>query len=136
MSLTGNTTETTNKGITAAAYAAFRQGDIPSVLAMMDEAIEWTEADGHHVAGTFVGPQAVVEGVFMRLGEYFDDFALEIDQLVAEGDTVVALGTMGWKHKATGAPARVKVVHVWTFVDGKARTFQQHTDTHLLRELS
>ena len=51
-----------------------------------------TEADGFPLAGTFVGPQAVVENVFMRLGEIGNEFAAIPDQLVADGDTVVALG--------------------------------------------
>ena len=37
---------TTNKEIIAAAYAGFAKGDVPSVLAVMDLKIEWTEAEG------------------------------------------------------------------------------------------
>ena len=55
---------------------------------------------------------------------------------LADGDTVVALGHLSWKQKDTGAPASVKTAHVWTFRDGKAATFQQHTDTARVRELS
>lgn len=81
----------TNKEIVEGAYASFAQGDIPAALAAMDESIEWTEADGYLLAGTYVGPQAVLEGVFMRLGEVGDEFAIVPDQIIAEGDTVVAL---------------------------------------------
>ncbi len=126
----------TNKEIVEGAYANFAKGDIPAALAVMDESIEWTEADGYVLAGTYVGPQAVVEGVFMRLGEVGDQFTISPDQLVADGDTVVALGTCSWKHKATGAPATVKMVHVWTVEDGKLARFQQHIDTVKVRELS
>jgi hypothetical protein len=60
----------------------------------MDPRIELTEAEGWpFYRGTLVGPQAVVDGVFMRLGEIGDDFSLNVTQLVADGDTVVALGT-------------------------------------------
>jgi uncharacterized protein len=83
-----------------------------------------------------VGPQAVLEGVFMRLGEVGDEFAVVPEQFVADGDTVVALGTYNWKHKSTGAPAQVKMAHVWTVTDGKLATFQQHVDTVKVRELS
>ena len=72
----------------------------------------------------------------MRLGEIGDEFAIVPDQFVAEGDTVVALGACRWKHKSTGAPAEVKMVHVWTVADGKLATFQQHIDTVRVRELS
>jgi ketosteroid isomerase-like protein len=30
----------------------------------------------------------------------------------------------------------VETAHVWTFRDGKATTFQQHTDTAMIRALS
>jgi ketosteroid isomerase-like protein len=126
----------TNKEIVEGAYASFAQGDVPAALAVMADDIEWTEADGFPLAGTYVGHQAVVEGVFMRLGEIGDDFAVVPEQLVADGDTVVALGNYTWKHKTSGEPAAVKMVHVWTFDDGKAVAFQQHVDTHMVRELS
>jgi ketosteroid isomerase-like protein len=126
----------TNKEIAEGAYAAFAQGDIPTALGAMADDIEWTEADGFPLAGTYVGHQAVVEGVFMRLAEIGDDFAVVPEQFVADGDTVVILGNYTWKHKSTGEPAVVKMAHVWTFDDGKAAAFQQHVDTVRVRELS
>ena len=120
----------TNKEIVAALYASFAKGDVPTVLAGMDPDIEWTEAEGWPLYnGTFVGPQAIVEGVFMRLGEIGDNFSVNVAQLVAEGDTVVALGTYSWNRKDSGEPAEVKMAHVWTLADGKVTRFQQHVDT-------
>ena len=46
--------------------------------------------------------------------EIGDHFAVVPEQFVADGDTVVALGHLSWKHKDTGAPASVKMAHVWT----------------------
>ena len=126
----------TNKEIVEGVYASFATGDVPAVLGAMAENITWAEADGFPLAGTYVGPQAVLEGVFMRLGEVGDEFAAVPEQLIAEGDTVVALGNYSWKHKSSGAPATVKMVHVWTVADGKLATFQQHVDTVRVRELS
>ena len=126
----------TSKEIVEAAYASFAQGDVPAVLGAMDENIEWTEADGFPLAGTYIGPQAVLDGVFMRLGEVGDEFAPVPDKIIAEGDTVVVLGTYSWKNKSSGAPATVKMVHVWTVANGKLATFQQHVDTVRVRELS
>jgi hypothetical protein len=119
-----------NKEIMAALYASFAKGDVPAVLAGMDPKIEWTEAEGWPLYnGTFVGPQAIVEGVFMRLREIGDNFSVNVAQLVAEGDTVVALGTYSWNRKGSGEPAEVKMAHVWTLADGKVTRFQQHVDT-------
>lgn len=127
---------TTNSEIVQGLYASFAQGDVPAVLAVMADEIQWAEADGFALAGTYVGPQAVLEGVFMRLGEIGDDWTVVAEQFVAEGDTVVALGHYSWKHKSSGKPAAVKMAHVWTLGDGKIVAFQQHVDTVRVRELS
>jgi ketosteroid isomerase-like protein len=126
----------TNKESIEPAYASFAAGDIPAALGAMADDITWTEADGFSLAGTYVGPQAVLEGVFMRLGEIGDDFAVVPEQFVSDGDTVVALGSYRWKHKGSGEPAVVKTVYVWTVTGGKAVAFQQHVDTLRVRELS
>lgn len=102
----------------------------------MADDIQWTEAEGYPLAGTYVGPQAVLEGVFMRLGEIGDHYSVVPGQFVADGDTVVLLGNYTWKHKTTGEPASVKMAHVWTVRDGKILAFQQHVDTVRVRELS
>jgi ketosteroid isomerase-like protein len=120
----------TNKEIIEAAYASVSKGDVPALLAVMDPKIEWTEAEGWPLYdGTFVGHQAIVDGVFMRLGEIGDNFAVNATQFVAEDDTVVALGTYSWNRQGSGEPAEVKIAHVWTLADGKITRFQQHVDT-------
>ena len=117
----------TNKEIIAATYASFAEGDVPAVLAVMDPEIQWTEAETWPLyGGTLVGPQAIVDGVFMRLGEIGDNFSIAITQLVADGDTVVGLGTTSWNRSGSGEPAEVKSAHVWTLADGKITRFQQH----------
>ena len=126
----------TNKEIVQSAYASFARGDIPAVLGFMADEIDWSEADGFPLASTYVGPQAGLEGVLMRLVEIGDDLAVVTDQFVAEGDTVVAPGSYTWKHKTSGAPAVVKMAQVWTIHDGKAVAFQEHVDTVRVRELS
>ena len=56
---------TTNKDIIEQAYASFAAGDVPAALAAFADDIEWTEPDGYPIAGTYVGRQRVLEGVFM-----------------------------------------------------------------------
>ena len=124
----------TNKEIIDGLYKSFASGDVPAVLAMFDDNISWMEADGFPLAGTYVGPQAVLEGVFMRLGEFSDDWAVVVNRLVADGDTVVADGKYTWKNKETGAPCEARMAHVWTLADGKATNFLQHVDTAVVRE--
>jgi ketosteroid isomerase-like protein len=127
---------TTDKEIIEQAYASFGADDSPAALGALRRDIRWTEPDGYPIAGTYVGPQAVLEDVFMRLGEIGDHFAVVPEQFVADGDTVVALGHLSWKHKDTGTPASVETAHVWTFRDGNAATFRQHIDIVRVRGLS
>ena len=62
------------------------------MIADFADDIEWTEAAGFPLAGIYHGPEAVKTGVFMALGADWDGWAPDIDQLVADGETVVALG--------------------------------------------
>lgn len=125
----------TNKEVVEAAYASLARGDVPAALAAMADDIRWTQADGFPITGTYVGPQAVLEGVSMRLGEIGEGFAVVPDQFVADGETVVALGTYSWKSTRSAEPAAVKMAHVWTVADGKLATFRQYVDTVRVREL-
>lgn len=115
-------------------YQSFDSGDIPAALAMFADDIAWTEADGFPLAGLYIGPQAVVENVFMRLGECSDNWAITADRFIADGNTVVADGRYTWNHKRTGQPCSVRMAHIWTLADGKATAFLQHVDTAKVRE--
>ena len=113
-------------------YAAFATGDIPSVLGAMSPAVVWNEAENNlplAAGNPYVGPQAVLEGVFMGLGEEFDGFSVVPERYIADGDSVVMTGRYAATAKSTGLPVNPQVVHVWTLQDGKVATFQQHADT-------
>ena len=113
-------------------YEAFAKGDIPSVLGFLDADIAWTEAEGFPYAGTYHGPRAVLEGVFMRLGGEWNGFAAVADEFVDGGDTVVALGKYSGTYKATGKSFEANFAHVWKVQNGKAVRFVQHVDTLLV----
>ena len=63
----------TNKEIIQGMYDSFASGDVAAVVAGLSDNVSWTEADGFPLAGTYIGPEAVVENVFMRLGEVGDN---------------------------------------------------------------
>ncbi len=112
-------------------YEAFGRGDIETVLGEMDEGIEWNEAENFIYAdrNPYVGPQAVLEGVFARLGEDWEVFEVKPDEILDAGDRVVALGHYIGKHKASGKEVRAQFAHVWGVREGKVTSFQQYTDT-------
>ncbi len=113
-------------------YAGFETGDWDAVLALLDPAIVWVEAAGSPIAGTYVGPQAVVDHVFTALREEWDGFALAVDEIVAAAGTVVALGTYSGTDHRTGRAFEARVAHVWHFENGRAVRFEQIADTAVL----
>ena len=113
-------------------YDAFAKGDIPSVLGFLTPDSEWTEAEGFPYGGTYRGPRAVLEGVFMRLGSEWNGFAAVADEFIDGGDTIVALGKYSGTYKKTGKSFEANFAHVWKLKDGKAVRFIQYVDTLLV----
>jgi uncharacterized protein len=112
-------------------YAAFARGDAAAVLAMFAADIVWNEAENVVYAdrNPYQGPQQVAEGVFGRILSDFEGFTVTPEQIVHEGDTVVALGRYRGVHRSTGMPLDAQFAHVWTFSNGRIARFQQYTDT-------
>lgn len=110
-------------------YDAFARGDVPAVLGFLDPDVEWTEAEGFPYGGTYVGPDAVLQGVFMRLGTEWDGFAAVPGEFIDGGDSVVVLGQYSGTYKATGKSFRTPFAHVWKVREGKAVRFTQYVDT-------
>ncbi|GJM18055.1 MAG: hypothetical protein DHS20C14_02680 [Phycisphaeraceae bacterium] len=125
-----------NVDVIRAIYDAFAAGDVPGVLGRMSPDIVWNEAENFPYAdgNPYVGPEAVLNGVFARCIGEWDGFAVEMGEIVDAGETVIALGRYTGVYKATGTPQNTQVAHVWRLAGGKAVQFQQHADTlHVAR---
>ncbi len=114
-----------------ALYAAFAKGDMPAALATMSPDIVWNEADNYPYAdrNPYVGPQAVLIGVFARIGGDWENFTATSNEIIEDGDTVVSLGYYGGTFKATGKAMRAQFAHVFRVKNGKITAFQQYADT-------
>jgi ketosteroid isomerase-like protein len=118
-------------------YDSFSQGDVPAVLGQMDEAIEWREAENYIYAdrNPYLGPQAVLEGVFMRLGSEWEGFTVTPEEWLDAGHHVVVLGMYTGRRKETGKEVRAQFAHVWGLRGGRVVRFQQYTDTKQFAEV-
>ena len=117
-------------------YSAFGRGDIPSVLAGFDPGIEWREAEGHPYkpdGAAWVGPQAILEQLFMRLGSEWEGFTVTVRALHDAGEHVVMEGRYTGLYKPSGKSLDAQVCHVLRFRDGKLLSFQQYVDTGQLQ---
>ena len=111
------------------AYAAFAEGDVPAVLGVFADDIEWHEADGMPYGGVYRGGEAVAQNVFGPISQDVEGFAVTPEEFMAAGDTVAVVVSYTGTGKATGKPLDLPVVHVWNIQDGKAVRFRQFADT-------
>lgn len=111
-------------------YAAFARGDVEAVLALAHDDVLWQGTPVKDLPGA--GEHRGKEAITAMLGEiprHWDDFQLATDQFVEDGDTVVVLGHVDAKAKATGMPVKVPFAHVLTFEEGKVRRMTSLADT-------
>ena len=117
-------------------YNAFVTGDMPAVLGSMHPDIEWNEAEGNALAdgNPYIGSDAILNGVFMRLGANHEYFNLKDIQLHSMSDNKV-LATLRYDAKvnATGKAYNAQAAHLWVLNgEGKITNFQQYVDTKKL----
>ena len=113
-------------------YKKFSEGDIEGVLAMFDPEMEWHECSGFPFIegdGVFSGPDAVADGVFDKIPEHYDDFHIQIEELMECDDRVIMAGYYTGTWKATGKKFKANAVHVWTVKNEKLSRFFQAVDT-------
>ncbi len=117
-------------------YAAFGRGDIPTVLAAFHPEIEWRQAEGNPYqpgGPAWVGPQEVLEKLFMRIGSEWEGFTITLLRLHDAGEHVVMEGRYTGGYKPSGRSVDAQVCHVLRFQEGKVRSFQQYVDTGQLQ---
>ena len=111
-------------------YNAFAEGDMETVMAGMADNIEWNEAENFIYGGQYIGKDAVVQGVFARIGQEWEYWNL-VDMTInaVEDDKVLAQGRYQAKNNANGATINAQFAHYWEFTDGLVSKFQQYVDT-------
>ena len=119
-------------------YDAFSTGDMPTVLGLMHLKMEWNEAESNSLAdgNPYIGADAILEGVFARLGANHEHFGLQDVKIHGMNDNMV-LATLRYdgKVKATGKSYNAQAAHLWTLNDdGKITAFQQFVDTKKLAD--
>lgn len=119
-------------------YDAFGRGDIPTVLGTMNPDINWYQAESNPYMPSgeaWVGPNAVLNNLFMKLGAEWDAFSVHTKSFHDAGDSVIVEARYSGKYKATGKSMDTQVCHVWDVKDGKATRFQQYVDTAKLQDV-
>ena len=111
-----------NLAAVRSSYEAFGRGDLDGALAMMDDAIEWHQAQGLAHGGIYHGLPAVRAAVFDPLDEqWWEDFDATPTEILGGDDHVVVIGRYTARAKGSGKPLDVPFAHVWKFAGRQGR---------------
>jgi ketosteroid isomerase-like protein len=110
-------------------YERVEGGDLPGGLALLADDCAWTEMETFGHAGVYVGPDAVRDDIFVRIGTEWAPFGLAVDEVLDAGSAVIGVGTYSGTCKETGKSFTARVVHLFRVRDGKIASFEQFTDT-------
>ncbi len=137
MSQLGLVSDPNNLAVIQELYNNFGKGDVPAVLEVLDANVVWNEAEGNAWAdgNPYKGPEAVLNGVFARVGseyEYFKTADIQLHEM--SNNQVLATLRYQAKRKDNGAIIDAQAAHFWTLKDGKVTAFQQYVDTKQLND--
>jgi ketosteroid isomerase-like protein len=123
---------TTNLELIRGTYEGSSEDNGRNLLAVLSPDVEWTEAGGFPYAGTYVGPEALIDGVFRRLGSEWTGYRADVHTYLADGDRVAAFGVYSGTYNATGKSMTAPFAHLYQIKDGKVIRMTQYVDTVLV----
>ncbi len=112
-------------------YAAFGRGDVPAVLDILADDVQWFlpgPVDLVPYAGSRTGPEQVAE-YFREFGEAVEMTQFEPQDFFAQADKVVVLGHYEARVKKTGKVIKTDWVHAFVLRDGKIASFHGYEDS-------
>ena len=124
--------EQDNTRVVQQAYQSFGEGNIPGILALLAEDVQWRLPDMENVP--MGGERRGREGVgrfFALLAENQEAQQFEPQHFIAQGEKVVALGRYTWRVKKTGRTFSSEWAHVFTVREGRVVAFHEYLDTAL-----
>jgi ketosteroid isomerase-like protein len=122
----------TNLELIRGTYEGSSEDNGRNLLAVLSPDVEWTEAEGFPYAGTYVGPEALIDGVFRRLGSEWTGYRADVHTYLADGERVAAFGVYSGTYNATGKSMTAPFAHLYQIKDGKVIRMTQYVDTVLV----
>ena len=124
-----------NKQIVREAYAAISRGDVDGFMNRLADDVAWYFIGTHRFAGTLQGKHAIMKQLFEPLGDALTaTIALDLKQLIAEGDKVVA-EMQGRSRRKDGKDYNNTYCIILTVHDGKIREMREYLDTELVTQV-
>jgi len=122
-----------NIDLVKTSLAQFANGEMEAFLGNLTADCVWKEPAGGQISGTWVGPQAILEGLFMPLAATFDWKHTAVDAIVEANGKVYVMGTEEGRNLKTGKSATTSFTQILEIRDGKLASFEHIFDTHVFQ---
>ena len=116
-------------------YRAFAEKDIPTLVSLLADDVEWGEPENPYnpAGGTRTGHAGFME--WLNIGRDAEEIlALEPSNFLTDADSVAVVGHMRCLAKPTGKTYESDFVHFIVLRDGKVTKFQEFFDTYIAGE--
>jgi len=125
--------EQDNIGLIRKIYAAFGAGDVQTILDSVADGADWINHGPVTVpyAGSRKGKTQILE-FFQAIANSTTGGIVVADNFIAQGDTVVALGSYKATVRTTGAEIDTPVAHIFTVRDGIVVRWEGFSDSALV----
>jgi len=117
----------TNAALIEGAYAAFARGDIPAVIDLLDDNVEWSSPATLPQGGQFHG-KAGVGSFFQAVGGAWSDLKLDVESVSEAGAGLVIGVVRAGGTLRDGGPSGYGATHVFTVQSGKVVRFREYVD--------
>lgn len=118
-----------NKQLIQRMYDAFNRGDIDTVLAGVTGGVAWHALGAAPFDGRYLGRDQVRQ-FFKVLGESVQMDQFDVDEILADGNKVVALGKLRATVRESGHHYETPWVHIFELREGKVASLHIFSDTH------
>ena len=109
------------------AYDAFGRGDIPAVLGLLDDRVEWTTPGSVPQGGSYKGLEEVGT-FFARIGEAWERLEIDVEAVDEVGDDLVVGVVRADGTRRGGGPSGYGAVHLFDVRDGRITRFREYVD--------
>jgi ketosteroid isomerase-like protein len=123
----------TNEQTVQKVYGAFQRGDVPAIVALVADDVDWRndEVESRECPwnGNFSG-KAGLPGFFEAVGGELDIKVFDVKAMVAAGSSVAVWLRIESTVRKTGRALRNDVVHFWSFNErGEITRYRHFNDT-------
>jgi uncharacterized protein len=108
-------------------YDAFARGEYDTSLSYCDAEIEFSQPAGEPGGGTHHGREGVIQAFAQWLGAW-DDYRVEVGELIDFGDDVLARTRHHGRGKGSGAAVEMRIFQLLTVRNGRIVRMRMYYD--------